>query len=129
MTMSYEQFVEYNFNPGFYELCYDILHYTPEEVRYQERVWQDAATKIIPDVYEGLPEILHDFVQNGGKICVSSHSMRATILRDYEAAGLPEPGAYFRLGMSGRQTQTASICLTGDNADSGSKAAGASDGR
>lgn len=95
MTMSYEQFVEYNFNPGFYELCYDILHYTPEEVRYQEKIWQEAAAKTIPDVYEGLPEILHDFVQNGGKICVSSHSMRATILRDYEAAGLPEPELIF----------------------------------
>ena len=28
-TMSYEQFVEYNFDPGFYEMCADILHYTP----------------------------------------------------------------------------------------------------
>ena len=31
-TMSYEQFVEYNFDPGFYEMCADILHYTPEEI-------------------------------------------------------------------------------------------------
>ena len=52
-TMSYEQFVEYNFDPGFYEMCADILHYT------------------------------------------SSHSMRKTILRDYEAAGLPTPELIF----------------------------------
>lgn len=95
MTMSYEQFVAYNFDPGFYELCADILHYTPEEIKYQERVWQEAAAKTIPDVYEGLPEILSEYAANGGKICVSSHSMRQTILRDYKVAGLPEPELIF----------------------------------
>ena len=91
MTMSYEQFVAYNFQPGFYELCSDILHYTPEEIKYQEKIWQDAAAKTIPDVYEGLPEVLRKFASNGGKICVSSHSVRKTILRDYRAADLPDP--------------------------------------
>lgn len=57
MTMSYEQFVEYNFDPGFYEMCADILHYTPEEIRYQETEWERAAAVTIPAVYEGLPEI------------------------------------------------------------------------
>ena len=95
MTMSYEQFVEYNFDPGFYEMCADILHYTPEEIRYQEAEWERAAAVTIPAVYEGLPEILHTYMENGGKICVSSHSMRKTILRDYEAAGLPEPELIF----------------------------------
>ena len=54
-TMSYEQFVEYNFDPGFYEMCADILHYTPEEIRYQEAEWERAAAVTIPAVYEGLP--------------------------------------------------------------------------
>lgn len=94
-TMSYEQFVEYNFDPGFYEMCADILHYTPEEIRYQEAEWERAAAVTIPAVYEGLPEILHTYMENGGKICVSSHSMRKTILRDYEAAGLPTPELIF----------------------------------
>ena len=52
-TMSYEQFVEYNFDPGFYEMCADILHYTPEEIRYQEAEWERAAAVTIPAVYEG----------------------------------------------------------------------------
>ena len=47
-TMSYEQFVEYNFDPGFYEMCADILHYTPEEIRYQEAEWERAAAVTIP---------------------------------------------------------------------------------
>ena len=95
MTMDYEQFVSYNFTPGFYELCTDILHYTPEEIKYQEKIWQDAAAKTIPDVYEGLPQILNEYVQNGGKICVSSHSMKHTILRDYKAAGISQPELIF----------------------------------
>lgn len=90
-TMSYEQFVAYNFNPGFYEMCTEILQYSAEEMQYQESVWQKAAEETIPDVYAGLPEILNEYVKNGGKICVSSHSMKKTILRDYKAAGMPEP--------------------------------------
>lgn len=69
--MSYEQFVEYNFDPGFYEMCADILHYTPEEIRYQEAEWERAAAVTIPAVYEGLPEILHTYMENGGQnLCV-----------------------------------------------------------
>ncbi len=94
-TMSYEQFVAYNFNPGFEKLCTQILHYTPEEVKYQEKVWQEAAAVTIPEVYEGLPELLDEYVKNGGKICVSSHSMKKTIVRDYKAAGLPDPELIF----------------------------------
>ena len=51
-TMSYEQFVEYNFDPGFYEMCADILHYTPEEIRYQEAEWERAAAVTIPEMAE-----------------------------------------------------------------------------
>ena len=121
-TMSYEQFVEYNFDPGFYEMCADILHYTPEEIRYQEAEWERAAAVTIPAVYEGLPEILHTYMENGGKICVSSHSMRKTILRDYDA------GTYFRLGMSGGEKKAASLCIAGNHAYSEFKAGGTSHG-
>ena len=98
MTMSYEQFVEYNFNLGFYKLCTDILHYSPEEIAYQEAEWQKSAAQNIPAVYEGLPEILNRYVENGGIICVSSQSTRKTILRDYHAAHLPEPTLIYDWG-------------------------------
>ena len=95
VKMSYEQFVTYNFTPGFHELCRDILKYTPEEIKSQENDWQEAAANTIPNVYEGLPEILNRYVANGGKIAVSSHSMRKTIIRDYQWAGMPKPDLIF----------------------------------
>lgn len=95
MEMNYEQFISYNFTPGFFELCTGILKYSPEEMRIQEEEWQKAAANTIPTVYEGLPEILNRYVENGGKIAVSSHSMKKTIVRDYKAAGIPEPDLIF----------------------------------
>lgn len=47
------------------------LHYTPEEIRYQEAEWERAAAVTIPAVYEGLPEILHTYMEMVAKsVCL-----------------------------------------------------------
>lgn len=95
VELSYEKFVEMNFSPGFYPMCTDIFHMTEEEIAFQEQCWKEDSAKKIPDVYEGLPEILNRYVENGGIICVSSHSLRKTILRDYRVLGMPTPSQIF----------------------------------
>ena len=93
IELDYETFIELNFKPGFYVMCTE--HFGFSEMAYQEKVWKEASAKAIPDVYEGLPDILNRYASRGGKICVSSHSLRATITRDYLAAGMPEPDLIF----------------------------------
>ena len=95
VDLTYEKFIEWNFIPGFYPMCMEIFRFSEEEMKFQEQCWKEASEKIIPDVYEGLPEILTRYVEAGGKICVSSHSRKDTILRDYKAAGLPVPDLIF----------------------------------
>lgn len=105
-TMSYEQFVEYNFDPGFYEMCADILHYTPEEIRYQEAEWERAAAVTIPAVYEGLPEILHTYMENGGQnLCVFPFHAKDDFER-LRGGRTADAGTYFRLGMSGGEKES-----------------------
>ena len=94
-TMTLEEYFIYNFDPGFTALCEDILHFTPEETEYQSRNWERYVASHIPSVYEGIAPILHRFQQEGGHICVVSHSLKENILRDYEAGGLPRPELVF----------------------------------
>ena len=42
-------------------------------------------------VYDGMRDILWDYVHAGGTICVVSHSLSPNILRDYRENKLPEP--------------------------------------
>ncbi len=91
MDLQYQQFVEWNFEPGFSAMCYDILGYSKEEMAVQEKYWLEGMKGTIAPMYEGLSELLIRYVENGGKLCVSSHSSMEYIVRDYKAAGAPIP--------------------------------------
>lgn len=82
--LSLEEFVGYCFSPGFSELCSDIIKFTKEEQEYQYRVWKSYTRRIIPDFYEGIPELLNEFKALGGILTVVSHSEREQIERDYK---------------------------------------------
>ena len=95
IELDYESFIKLNFKPGFYVMCMEHFGFTEQEMAYQEQVWREASAKMTPDVYDGLPDILNRYASRGGKICVSSHSLRTTIVRDYRSTGLPEPDLIF----------------------------------
>lgn len=95
MELSYEQFIAWNFIPGFTAMCYEILGFSEEEMAYQEQCWREGASKKIPEMYEGMRELLMNYLENGGRVCVSSHSAKAHIMRDYKAAGVPVPEYIF----------------------------------
>lgn len=95
MELSYEQFIEWNFNPGFSKLCSDILGFSAEEMAYQEKCWKTSMAASIPQMYAGLPKILQTYTENGGIVCVASHSLKKNIERDYQAAGVPLPQLVF----------------------------------
>lgn len=95
IELSYEQFMEWNFVPGFSKLCSEILAFTDEEMVYQENCWKKACEESIPGMYEGFVELLHRYTEAGGIVCVASHSLEKTIVRDYQAAGAPLPALIF----------------------------------
>ena len=81
----FDEFMKLNFDIGFFNLMRDVLHFSDEEVAFQEEIWRQYMECKIPTFYEHMPDVLRRFKQEGGKICVSSHSSKEYIIRDYVA--------------------------------------------
>ncbi|MDP4091452.1 MAG: HAD hydrolase-like protein [Bacillota bacterium] len=83
VPLTLEDFITYSFDPGFSAMCRDILRLTDEEIQYQYKVWQSHTTREVPDFYPGFPELIREHKEDGGIICVVSHSESRQIARDY----------------------------------------------
>lgn len=81
--MSLEQFVQDCHDMGFAELCRNRFQYTEEELAEEHIAWMDYIRTHAPDHYPGLEKILRRHKENGGLLCVVSHSSSENISRDY----------------------------------------------
>lgn len=81
---SYEEYISYCFEPGFFELCKDIMNYTKNEQEYQYNIWKAYTKNRVPDFYPGLDKFFKEYIASKGIICVVSHSDRELIRRDYD---------------------------------------------
>lgn len=79
-----EEFTLLSFRLGFFAMCSEVFHFTPEEQNIQIQFWTQYVRTHVPPVYDGLKPILERFRAQGGLVCVSSHSGRENITRDYE---------------------------------------------
>ena len=94
-TITREEFTRWCFSPGFSALCSDYIGLTPEEIDVQYDMWRSYVATHIPPPYDGLRPILTRWKQEGGLLCVSSHSARENILRDYRLHFDLEPDQIF----------------------------------
>lgn len=94
-TITREEFTRWCFSPGFSALCSDYIGLTPEEIDVQYDMWRSYVATHIPPPYDGLRPILMHWKQEGGLLCVSSHSARENILRDYRLHFDLEPDQIF----------------------------------
>ena len=91
VTLTLPEYVRLSFDPGFEKLCYDILHFTKEEMDWQLENWKSYVRRTVPDFHPGMKELILRQKAEGGLVCVVSHSYSHFILRDYAAAALPAP--------------------------------------
>lgn len=82
-SLSLEEFVSYCFDPGFSELCKDVLKFSKDEQEYQYKIWKSYTKEKSPCFYPGFSELIKEFKKLGGIICVVSHSESEQIIRDY----------------------------------------------
>jgi phosphoglycolate phosphatase-like HAD superfamily hydrolase len=94
-SMTLAEFKAYIFDPGFLELCLDVLHFTPEERAFQFSIWQRYTQSHQPAFYRGMPALLRRFKDEGGLLTVVSHSESAQIRRDYARCCGFEPEMVF----------------------------------
>lgn len=94
-TVTLEEYFLLNYDPGFLPWCERELGFTAEEFDREFEIWQGWVRTHVPKVYPGVGRIIRRQKEEGGLVCVVSHSMRDGILRDYRENGLPEPDIVF----------------------------------
>ena len=86
-----EEYILKNFSPGVYEIFRGEVGMTEDDMKHEQDYWHEYVQHHVPQAYAGMRELLWDYVNAGGTICVVSHSLSPNILRDYRENGLPEP--------------------------------------
>lgn len=109
--LTVDDYFRYNFDPGFTSYCYEILHFTEEEMQFQTDHWIKQVRTHVPEPFDGMRELLWRFHDAGGTICVASHSMRENILRDYRVNRFPEPEFVFGWDLPPEQRKPAPYAL------------------
>ena len=90
-TCSLEEYFQKNFAPGFIEMCRDEYGMTDQVLDLEVQFWLEYVKNHIPEAYPGIREMMLRQKEEGGYVCVISHSMKYNILRDFKTNGLPEP--------------------------------------
>ena len=91
VTQSLENYILECHNRGFAGLCRDCFHFTDDELKKEHSMWMDYIMTHTPDPYPGIAEVIHRQKEEGGLICVVSHSHADNILRDYRTHFGVEP--------------------------------------
>ena len=68
---------------GFAEMCRKWYHFTEQEMLDEYHGWQEYIKTHMPLPYPGIRELVHRQKDEGGLICVVSHSCNENITRDY----------------------------------------------
>ena len=96
-----EEYVLKNFDPGVYDFFHGEVGMTEEDMKHEQAYWHEYVQHHVPQVYDGMRDILWDYVHAGGTICVVSHSLSPNILRK------PQPHALYdimeKLGFTAEQ--------------------------
>lgn len=90
-----EEYLIKNFDPGVTALFRDEIGMNEQEMLDEQNYWNNYVQTHIPVAFDGMRELLCAQKEQGGLICVDSHSMTWNILRDYRVNNLPEPDFVF----------------------------------
>ncbi len=94
-TITLEEYVQGCCNLGFAQMCRKWYGFTEQELVEEYKGWQDYILEHIPDPFPGIEKIIRQQKEEGGIICVVSHSSDVNILRDYQHHFGMEPDAIY----------------------------------
>ncbi len=93
--VDFVEFCDYCLDPGFFRYCTEILCFNEEEMAYEYRNWKKYVESIIPKFCTGMDKIIRRHKENGGIVCVATHSESNIIRRDWLAGIGFEPDAVY----------------------------------
>ncbi len=94
-TITLEQYVRDCHNLGFAEMCRARWQFTEQELVDEYLGWMGYVRTHIPDSYPGIGEIIRRQKEDGGVVCVVSHSSVENITRDYDVHFGIQPDAIY----------------------------------
>mgnify|MGYP003537821233 CR=1 FL=1 len=94
-TISLADYVRDCHNYGFAEMCRRRWNFTDEEQELEYRGWMDYVKTHIPDAFDGIGDVIRRQKEDGGLICVVSHSSIENITRDYAVHFGVQPDAIY----------------------------------
>lgn len=84
-SMTLEDYILQCHKLGFARLCTDLFGFTDGEMKLEHDMWMEYILSHIPAPYPGIDRIIRRQKEEGGLLCVVSHSHVDNILRDYDA--------------------------------------------
>ncbi len=90
-----DSYFKKNFDPGILSLLRDEVGLSEEEVRHEGEYWRQYVKNHVPRAYDGIREIIDEYLTRCGTIAVVSHSYREYIERDYRENGLKMPSLVY----------------------------------
>lgn len=94
-SMSLDEYLMHCFDPGFYEMCEKVLHYSPQEMQAHVEMWKAYHKTHHPKFFPGIPELIAQQKKEGGFVCVVSHSSDDVIRSAYSHGNVPMPDLIF----------------------------------
>lgn len=82
-AITLDEYVEGCSSLGFLEMCRQKYEFTDEELKEEYLGWMDYVRSHIPDPYPGIGDVIRRQKEEGGILCVVSHSSAENITRDY----------------------------------------------
>ena len=95
LTITETEFRAHCLNPGFQHLYAEVLCFTEEELALERRMWSEYVHAHYPRFFQGIPEILRRQWEEGGIVCIVSHSNSDIIAATYRHAGIQMPDLIF----------------------------------
>ncbi len=94
-TITLEEYVQGCCNLGFADMCRQWYGFTEQELVDEYKGWQNYILDHIPAPFPGIERIIRRQKEEGGYVCVVSHSSDVNILRDYRHHFGMEPDAIY----------------------------------
>ena len=83
-TITLEEYIHGCFHLGFAQMCREKYQFTEEELTAEYLGWKEYIRSHIPAPYPGIGSVIKRQKEQGGLLCVVSHSSAENITRDYK---------------------------------------------
>ena len=83
-TITLEEYVDGCSSLGFLQMCRQWYQFTDAELKEEYEGWMDYVRSHIPDPFPDIGDVIRRQKEEGGLVCVVSHSSAENITRDYQ---------------------------------------------